>query len=210
MKPYNSIPKWSEDYFGKYIFAFDKIDGSNFRVEWNRKLSKKSRFTLGFSKYGTRTELIKTCKNPFYEGIEIFKNKFADDLNKIFLEDKIFRNIDEVIVYGEFFGPKSFAGMHDWSEKHDIKIFDVWLYKKGFLPPSDFIKVFERIDICKLAFAGIFSETYLALVEKNILNLQEGVVCKGIENKEVFMFKIKTLKWLQKVRDLYGNEKTDY
>jgi len=32
---------------------------------------------------------------------------------------------------------------------------------------------------------------------------------KGVENQKVFMFKIKTLKWLQKVRDLYGNERTD-
>jgi len=46
MESYNSIPKWSEDYFGKYVFAFDKIDGSNFRAEWNRKLSKKSRLHM--------------------------------------------------------------------------------------------------------------------------------------------------------------------
>jgi hypothetical protein len=210
MESYNSIPKWGEDYFGKYVFAFDKIDGSNFRAEWNRKLSKKSRFTHGFGKFGTRQDRIKFIKDPYCEGIEIFKNKFSEKLDKIFLENKAFRNIDNITVFGEFYGSKSFAGMHDWGEKHDVKIFDVFLDRKGILPPSDFIKIFEGLDTCKLVFAGIFSQSYLELIEKNILNLQEGVVCKGVENQEVFMFKIKTLKWLQKVRDLYGNERTDY
>ena len=210
MEIYNSILKWNEDYFGKYVFAFEKIDGSNFRAEWNRKLSKKSRFTYGFGKFGTRQDRIKHFKDPYSEGIEIFKNKFSEKLNKIFLENKTFRNIDNITVFGEFYGPSSFAGTHDWTEKHDIKIFDVFLDKKGILPPSDFIKIFEGLDICKLIFAGIFSNNYIGLVEKNILNLQEGVVCKGVENQEVFMFKIKTLKWLQKVKDLYGNERTDY
>jgi len=210
METYNSIPKWSEDYFGKYIFAFDKVDGSNFRAEWNRKLSKKSNFTNGFRRFGTRQDRIKSLKDPYYEGVEIFKNKFSEPLNKMFLENKTFRHIDTITVFGEFFGPKSFAGMHDWSEKHDIKIFDVFFEKKGFLSPSEFLKAFEKLDICKLSFAGIFSENYLGLVEKNVLNLQEGVVCKGVENQEVFMFKIKTLKWLQKVKDLYGNDRTDY
>ena len=127
MEKYSSIPKWSEDYFGKYIFAFDKIDGSNFRAEWNRKLSKKSRFTFGFSKFGTREEKIKNVNHPFYEAVEIFQNKFSEQLNEIFLTDKTFRNVDSITVYGEFFGLNSFAGLHDWKEEHDIKIFDVLL-----------------------------------------------------------------------------------
>lgn len=37
MKQYDSIPKWCTEDFGKPIIAFDKLDGSNIRAEWNQK-----------------------------------------------------------------------------------------------------------------------------------------------------------------------------
>ena len=215
MKTYHSIPKYTEEDFGKYIYAFDKIDGSNFKAEWDRKLSKKTRFTNGFAKFGTRGQMIKNASNPFYEGIEIFRDKFAHELDEIFRTHKTFWNIDKITVYGEFFGDNSFAGMHDWKEPHDIYLYDVFLYKKGFLPPSDFIKIFdEEVDCCKKFYQGIFTEEVLKHVEDGDLTqwqyphstqeIEEGVVCKGIENQKVFMFKIKTNKWLSKVKELYG------
>lgn len=205
MKTYHSIQKYTEEDFGKYIYAFDKIDGSNFRAEWDRKLSKKSRFTNGFAKFGTRGEMIKHASNPFYEGIKIFRDKFSEPLDEVFRTNKTFRNIDKITVYGEFFGKNSFAGIQDWNEQHDIKLFDVFLYKKDFLNPSDFMKVFKGFDICKPIFSGYFDEEVLKSIENN-KNLEEGVVCKGTEEQKVFMFKIKTKQWLNKVKELYGEE----
>lgn len=207
MKTYHSIPKFNEDYFGKYIFAFDKIDGSNFRAEWDRKLSKKSRFTNGFGKFGTRGETIKNTRNPFYEGVEIFKDKYSEELDNIFRTHKRFLNIDKITVYGEFFGSKSFAGTHDWKEPHDVKLFDIFLYKKDYLAPSEFIKIFENLDICKPIFQGEFSKHFVNMIEDNYFDLKEGVVCKGSEDKKVFMFKIKTNKWINRVKTIYGDSK---
>jgi len=207
LKTYHSIEKYKPDYFGKYIYAFDKIDGSNFRAEWNRKLSKKTRFTNGFGKFGTKGETIKTQRNPFYKAIEIFQEKFSEDLDRIFCEDKTFRGVDDITVYGEFFGSKSFAGMHDWNEDHDIKIFDIWLYKKDFIVPSDFLKIFGDLDICKLIYQGEFTPNFLKLIEDNMFQLNEGVVCKGVEEQKLYMFKIKTNKWLNLVRQLYGEKR---
>jgi len=209
MKTYHSIPRYSEEYFGKHIFAFDKIDGSNFRAEWSKKLSKKSAFTYGFGKFGTRGEMIKNYNNPFSEGVDIFKDKYSVELDKIFRENKRFQGIDRITVYGEFYGDHSFAGLHDWDEEHDIKIFDVFLYKKGFLPPAEFMKIFQDINTCNFIWSGIFSQEFVDTIENDsILGLKEGVVCKGVENQEVFMFKLKTKKWLDKVRAISGN--TDY
>lgn len=77
MKYYEETKKYSLDHLGKHILAFDKLDGSNFRVEWNRKLSKKSRFTLGFKKYGTRHRVITHANDPFFKMVEVFEDKYA-------------------------------------------------------------------------------------------------------------------------------------
>jgi len=150
MKTYHSIEKYSEDYFGKHVFGFDKIDGSNFRAEWNKKLSKKSQFTYGFRKFGTRGETIKNANNPFTEGVNIFMDKYAIKLDKIFNDNNLFRAIDTIPVYGEFYGLNSFAGQHVWDEDHDVTIYDMFLYKKNFVKPADFISIFGHLDIPKL------------------------------------------------------------
>jgi len=206
MKAYTSIPKWSEEDFGKYVFGFDKIDGSNIRAEWDRKLSKKSRFTYGFKKFGTRNELIHQ-NSPFAEAIGIFENKYVEDLNKIFMDNKLFRGVDRITVYGEFFGENSFAGSHVWTEPHDIQIFDVFLYKKNYVPPTDFKKAFEWVDTVKFLFNLTFDSNVQKMIEKNAMGLKEGVVCKWVENGRVHMFKVKTEQWLRKVKDLYGEAK---
>jgi len=204
MKSYHSIQKYSQEDLGKYIYAFDKADGSNFRAEWDRKLSKKSRFTNGFGKFGTRTEMIKHIALPFYEGVKIFNRKYSEKLDEIFNTHKAFRGIERITVYGEFFGENSFAGMHDWDEEHDVRIFDTFLYKKDFLSPSEFIEIFQHLDIPKVVYQGYFTEEILKSIEDNEFDLEEGVVCKGVENQKIYMFKIKTQDWLNRVRAKYG------
>ena len=120
MKHYHSIEKNVEDYIGQHVYGFRKFDGSNFCAEWNKKLSKKSRFTNGFGKFGTRTQMIKNANNPFEEAIGIFENKYAEKLDKIFNEEKIFRGIDTITVYGEFFGADSLA--ERWARENRIEL----------------------------------------------------------------------------------------
>ena len=208
MKAYRSIEKYNEDYFGKHVFGFDKIDGSNFRAEWNKKLSKKSRFTYGFGKFGTRGETIKNADNPYTEGVNIFMDKYAIELDKIFNDNKLFRGIDTITVYGEFYGPNSFAGQHVWDEDHDVIIYDMFLYKKDFVKPADFISIFGHLDIPQLHYKCLFDQLTLWSVQFNDIDmgLKEGIVFKGVEEGKVFMFKVKTDEWLHKVRTLYGDK----
>lgn len=201
MKYYDVIKKWSQDFFGQHIFAFEKIDGSNIRVEWNRKLAKKSN-TFGFKKYGTRNELI-SSSSAYYPAAELFFEKYAEDLCAIFLTEKTFPGIQTITVFLEFHGPKSFAGRHDWEEVHDVKLLDVYLDHKDYLAPNMFLKAFEKLDFPKLIYQGEFTEEFLQNIVKNI-DLSEGVVCKGLQNQKVFMFKIKTQKWLNLVKAQYG------
>lgn len=200
MKSYHSIQRYNEEHLGKSIFSFEKIDGSNFRAEWDRKLSKKTSFTMGFSKFGTRNQMIHK-NSPFVEAVGIFENKYSEDLDKVFREEKIFRGVDRITVYGEFFGRNSFAGQHDWKEKHDLLIFDVFLYKKDYLSPANFLKIFGSIDIPFIEYRGPLTQEYIEKVENGD---GEGRVYKGTEEGKVFMGKIKTKQWLNRVKELYG------
>ena len=202
MKSYHSIQRYNEEHLGKTVFSFEKIDGSNFRAEWNRKLSKKSNFTKGFGKFGTRREMIHK-NHPFVEAVGIFENKYADDLDKVFREDKTFRGIDRITVFGEFYGSQSFAGRHNWEESHDVVLFDLFLFKKGYLPPADFVKIFGSFDMPILEYVGPLTQEYIELVEKGD---GEGRVYKGTEDGQVFMGKIKTNRWLNRVKELYGEQ----
>lgn len=204
MKHYHSIEKNIEDYIGEHVYGFNKFDGSNFCAEWNKKLSKKSRFTYGFGKFGTRTQMIKNKENPYVEAVNIFMDKYAVPLDEIFREDKLFRGIDMITVYGEFFGEHSFAGQHDWKEEHDVTIFDMFLYKKDFLNPRDFVDTFGHLNIPRVIYKGILNEQIINDVRVNVFGLSEGLVFKGSLENKVFMAKLKTNDWLKKVRELYG------
>lgn len=206
MKSYHTIQKYNLDYIGQHIFAFDKLDGSNFRTEWNRKLSKKSRFTFGFKKYGTRNRVIINANNPFIEMVNIFKDKYAEKFDEVFRKHKLFRNSDIITLYGEFYGENSFAGIHKWEEEHDLYFYDAFLYKKDFITPSDFYSEFNNV-MPKLIYKGEFTEQFIKDVEENKFNLKEGIVYKGVENGKIFVGKIKINEWLLKIKELYGETK---
>jgi len=204
MKAYHTIEKNVHDYIGQHVFGFNKIDGSCIRAEWNKKLSKKTHFTNGFGKFGTRSERIMNMNNPFSEAINIFMQKYSAPLDKIFCENKIFRGIDSITVYAEFFGNHSFAGRHDWKENHDLVIFDMFLYRKDFVKPADFVDIFSSLDIPKLVIQGLLDEQMIEDIISNIYGLKEGLVLKGVTEGKVWMVKVKTQNWLDKIRAMYG------
>jgi hypothetical protein len=195
MKSYPKIEYCTKQY-GQKIWAFDKLDGSNFRAEWNNK--------SGWYKFGSRTQLISNNDPNFGDAIDIFLNKYGDDLTRIFKTK--YSTVINVTIFGEYFGNNSFAGRHDINDKKDIVLFDVNLYKKGFVPPQDFTNNFGHLDIPKLIYKDEFNKDFVGMVKENKFNLKEGVICKGIEGKNIWMTKIKTNEWLEKVKLLYGEK----
>lgn len=216
MKQYPSIEYWNKGIFGTQVYAFDKLDGSNIRAEWSRKLSKKTSFTNGFGKFGTRTQLT-YMKDPTWGlAVELFMKKYSSGLDKIFSEDKHFKNARNVTVFAEFFGPNSFAGWHSPDDRKnelmDLVLFDVDIFQKGFMKASDFIQYFEHLGIPKIVYQGYYDEQFVNDVRNNIFGLNEGVVVKGTTKtkkgaEQIWMTKIKTNEWLQRVKDILGEKK---
>lgn len=192
MKQYPSITK--EIRQDIYIYAFDKLDGSNMRAEWNNK--------RGFYKFGTRTQLIDEKTLPYGRAISLIKDKYESDLGMVFKENKW----KDAICFFEYWGPSSFAGTHNFEETMDVHLIDVNPYKQGILSPTQYLKCFKHLDIAKVLYEGHVDSTLFDKVKQSSLKGMtfEGVVCKGASDNNSsmpIMFKIKSQAWLDKLKD---------
>ena len=202
MKSYPKITHLNKQYLNLNCISFNKKDGSNFRSEFSRK-------RRTFYKFGTRNVMIDKSDENFGDAIDIFLNKYNEDLSKIFYDK--YPKIDKRVVFGEYFGQNSFAGRHIGTDVKDIVIFDISLHKFGFILPNLFIQQFGHLDIPKIIYEGPFTEELIQKVKNNEFNLEEGIVVKGIvKNKnnkdEGWITKVKTDEWLQKVKLLFGEK----
>jgi len=186
--------------------AFEKLDGSNFRAKWTNK--------RGFDLFGTRTQLIDEKTEFWSRGIEYFQENLSKPLDEYFRKNPNLRNEREIIVFGEFFGPNSFAGVHDKTEKQKIVVFDILVGHKNryFVKPHDFVKEYSSIiEIPRVIYEGNLSDEFIQDVRKGKYDVEEGVICKGRLTSgafrgKVWMCKIKTQAYLDKIFGLYGED----
>jgi len=198
MKQYDKIEYYNKIPFGLDCIAFDKLDGSNLRFEWGAK--------KGWYKFGTRNVMIDRTNEQFGIGIDIFLNKYGEKLDNIFRTK--YKKVLSFVVFCEFYGYNSFAGQHLESDSKDVVLFDVNQYQKGIIDPFEFVDNFGELGIPKIIYKGDFNEELVSDIKNNKYNLSEGVIIKGIKktkkSSEVFMAKIKTKEWLNKVKDKFG------
>jgi hypothetical protein len=193
----------------KPMIAFEKIDGSNIRIKWTNK--------KGFCLFGSRENLIDETHPHLGGVINLFNSTFGPELDYIIRKN--FPNEKELIAYGEYWGPNSFAGIHvDPVDQMRLTIFDLLVVKKSyneFLLPQEFIKVMSdsHVPVPRIAYDGILGEDFIQHVRNNDLEipLTEGVVCKGREKTgafrgKVWMCKIKTNQYMEKLKMRHGND----
>lgn len=179
-----------------HTYVFDKLDGSNIRAEWSPK--------KGFYKFGSRHRLLGEDQGIIWNAKQMILDKYGTYL------DGIFRNqrYERAVAYFEFYGQFSFAGSHEDNDKHDVVLFDVAPFKKGILLPKDFLKLFGHLDTPKLLHTGRVTHDLFDEIKDGTLEgmTHEGVMCKGTEKGKVYMYKVKSRKWLQQLRDYCGND----
>lgn len=202
MKQYNSIDYYGE-HWGLPIIAFDKLDGSNLRFEWNKK--------RGFYKSGSRNVMIDENSEQFGVGVKIFKEKYEEKLSRIFTSKK-YKDILSFVCFAEFIGKKSAFGQHEFdNDEFDVVLFDIDRYKKGFVPPRDFVNDFGDTGIPRVVYEGNLNKEFVERIKRNEFNLSEGVICKGkIQTKkgqeQLYYCKIKTDEWFTRLRVLGDNK----
>lgn len=187
--------------------VFLKYDGSNLRFEWSPK--------QGWHKFGTRNCLFDETNKIFGPAIPLFMEKWADKLEVVFKKQSTFRKAQNVIVFGEYFGAKSFAGMHKPCDKRMLFVpFDVNIHRKGFISPRDFLEMFGHLDVAECVNPNAtFGPQLITDVREEKFSIDsryevnaevpEGVICKGGSGHQLWMCKIKTERYKVALKKMY-------
>jgi len=145
----------------------------------------------------------------FGKAIPLFLEKYGEDLPRVFVNK--YKKVENFVVFGEYVGENSFAGWHDPNDKMDIILFDVNQYKKGFISPYEFLDNFGHLSIPSVIYQGKYTQELIDNVRKNVFNLKEGLITKGItytkkEGEAIWQVKVKTNDWLKKVKEKLGDK----
>lgn len=214
MKNYPSIPKFYNGLLGRQCICFYKYDGSQIRSKWSA--------SKGWHLFGTRHRLFDKSDPEYGCAIDIFKNKYGDDLEKIIKTNKEFKNVREVICFSEFFGPYSFGGQHDinhpalkmvnapHNDPKDVVLFDVNIHKKGMLSAKNFVTHFGHLDVAKIIYEGILDESLVCDIRTGKYPVFEGIIAKGGNGHEQWSVKIKTFKYLEELKKRFSKDWESY
>ena len=213
MKSYPSIPGPSKAGDTACV-GLVKYDGSNLRFEWSPK--------RGWYKFGTRRQLVDR-KDPIYGiGIEIFLAKYGDNLEKLFKQVDRYQKAQSVTCFAEFFGAKSFAGMHQPNDEFDVVLFDINIHKKGFLDPNLFqmlciaadvpgAEIKYRGDLTQEVVDSVRDETMDIVSEYRIKSdIPEGIIFKGGTGHNQWAVKVKTNRYKELLKTEYANDWSKY
>jgi len=151
--------------------------------------------------------LIDRTNDPFGFAIEIFLNKYAENLTKIF-KGKNYRNTLSFVCYSELVCEESEFGQHNFHNgKFDLVLFDIEQYKTGFVAPRQFVKDFGDTGIPKIIYEGNLNREFVTNIKENKYGLSEGVVCKGVipnrKENNLYYCKIKTNDWFDRLQAKY-------
>ena len=222
MKEYNSIPRFFDDQtlHGEQVVAFNKLDGQNFRVKYNTKGANKNQFTL----FGSRHTLVDEETEGFGNAVKFFKKNYEDVLRQIIINNSckkgIFKGVEELTLFFEWYGDNSFAGFHQPDDKMHLAMTDMFLKKKGYIEPNDFIDIFckdYRIETPDVIYIGKLDMNFVNSIVNNdwtqegcqYPNVKEGVVIKRstlMKGQKLPMCKVKTNWWINKLHANFSEE----
>jgi hypothetical protein len=192
--------------------AFDKIDGANLHWEWD--------LDFGWHAFGTRRdqfdlaargiEAFHAAHPGLGDCVELFSAALAGPLDRLFREREPYAGHAEITAFTEYAGPNSFAGQHAPGDAMELVLFDVLLGKTAFVPPFDFVRDFGHLRIPRVVFQGRFSGRLTEDVRRGKFGVKEGVVIKGGEGESLWMCKVKTLAYQERLKRSFGERWQDF
>ena len=201
----NDLLARSGDYLGRPFVAFDKLDGSNIRAEWDRK--------KGWHRFGSRRRLLDASQPFLGQAIRLILDGYGDGLARALTDDPALRRPQEATAYFEFLGPHSFAGLHDpavlgvlANEPFRVVLIDVNLHRRGFVSADQFVERFSHLGIPGVVHRGELTQDFIRDVRGGRFGTAEGVVCKGGEGHQRWMAKVKTDAYLQRLRAFFQDD----
>lgn len=195
---YPKIPESSKKLHGK-CHVFNKYDGTNLHWIWNNQNdwhlfgTRRTQFSFdeeGIAEFQSNHPQIGNAPN-------IFNQTLRNKLTVFLREHKTFSS-HSIILFTEFHGPDSFAGDHKIGDNHELTIIDVMVNGR-LLEPTVFHEIFQQFGSAQLIFQGKYSGQLAEDIRKGKYSLNEGAVVKSVVDSGVFMTKIKTINYLERL-----------
>lgn len=206
---YPKMPGSKESPSGPCV-AFEKYDGTNLHWVWERE--------LGWYAFGTRRsrfDLDETGIAEFHaahpglpEAERRFREQLAEPLAEIFTTNPDYAG-SEITVFTEYFGPHSFAGKHKADDPKQLVLFDVEI-PEGIIAPEQFLTDFHNCPIARTVYQGRLTGKFIHDVREGKYDVSEGIVCKGLEEGRLWMVKIKTHAYMQRLKDAFADDWETY
>ena len=185
--------------------AFEKYDGTNIHWMWNREIGwhafgmRRNRYDLdedGIVEFGQN--------HDGFTGIaDLFNDSLRTQLDSIFREHTDYE-CDDIVVFTEYLGDKSFAGLHKSGDTKRLVLIDVQI-DSGIIPPSKFIADFASLNIARVVYRGKLTGKFAEQVRNGEFDVFEGVVCKGGETSDtLWMAKIKTNDYMERLKTAFS------
>jgi hypothetical protein len=197
---YPSIEGPTFAFLGAPCIAFEKYDGSNLRFFWDQK--------RGWHRTGTRYRWFQAATPMFGPAVGLFRREYAQGVIDTLRRTREYRGVAELVAFCEFFGPKTFSGLHREDEAKQLVLFDIYIPGRGFVLPKDFIAHFGHMRLARVVYEGEFTRSFIEDVQAGKYPSVEGVVAKGVHtrrqrkgrsDREVWMAKVKTRSWLEEL-----------
>ena len=189
--------------------AFEKLDGTNLFWEWHRE--------FGWTDFGTRSASYPlhpggmtdfAAKHP---GLELAPELFADPSEALSHALNGHSEIQHAVAYSEFLGDRSFAGSHRADDPKRLVFFDLFIVGSGFVNPWRFRELFAGVPTPAVVFEGKFTGKLTEDVRAGKYPVAEGVVIKGgTGGADVWMAKVKTNAYLERLKQAFGEKWEDY
>ncbi|TWT39431.1 RNA ligase family protein [Blastopirellula retiformator] len=193
--------------------AFEKYDGTNLHWDWDRDFgwhafgTRRDSFNLtedGIAQFAERHVHLREC-------VPVFLQTLAEPLERIFRDHVDYRGEQSLQAFTEFFGPNSFAGLHQVDDPKQLRLFDVSAESIGMLGPGRFVADFGTLPIARVVYQGRLTGKFAEDVREGKYHVDEGVVCKGGEGgADLWMVKIKTYAYLQRLKQALADRWEDY
>lgn len=212
MLHYPKIPGSGSLPSGRCI-AFEKVDGTNLHWEWDRD--------FGWHSFGTRRDAFNLDAAGIAEftqqhaqlgeAAEVFLATLAEPLHQIFLQQAAYQPYSAFKAFTEFVGPNSFAGLHKTADPKQVILFDIEAEGSGMIGPKQFVTDFGHLPIPRVVYEGKLTGRFAEEVRMGRYKVEEGVVCKGGQGgDDLWMVKIKTLAYMEKLKKAVGDKWEDY
>lgn len=195
--------------------AFEKYDGSNLHWVWEP--------ALGWSGFGTRRDRFDFDAHGIeafgaaHAGLEaapgLFQRDLAEPLAEIIGAEQaaggLFEGAAAVLAFTEFLGAGSFAGKHRAEDDKRLVLFDMAADGR-FVEPEIFVERFAAAPIARVVYRGKFTGGFVEDVRRGVYAVAEGVVAKGVVDGKIWMVKVKTDAYGERLKSAFAERWEDY